>query len=361
MVDKAKLRKAIAEHKSRGGGQGYRFLPKGERINLRVVPFKDDEGSEVLQRAVVFHQSEEFGGKSPVCREQTWGKRCAYCLAKAIAQQSGKTFPFPKWQNRYLVNAVDLNEQKPIMALYQIPASVFDGMANLALSEDWDTVFDVKKGHPIVISRTGSGLDTTYSVAPSRKAMPVPKAMRKDIADPLEKITDPGFKGQCEELGIDPAVFGDDDADEEDVAEKEDTYDGEEELEQWEKDNLETAVDNDEEEEEDDDIPFEEEEEEDDDDDDDDEGEEEVERPSCFEDPEFFDADDDDCKKECSEFAVCQSSINVQKKAAAKKKKKKPAAKKEKPSKKKPAAKKEKTTKKKKSARASKTLKSLMD
>ncbi len=63
-------------------------------------------------------------------------------------------------------------EMAKVVTPLVVPKTVIKGILTL-LAEDYE-LFDKEKGHGLSLRRTGSGLDTDYSVLPSRKPVPLP-------------------------------------------------------------------------------------------------------------------------------------------------------------------------------------------
>ena len=203
-VTKASVRKATEKAASRSGQ--FRYLKKGVTTSLRVLEYKDKEGNTVFAQPVAEHRKngDDSGKNLGICREETFGEPCPFCKINSIVRSKGKQAPF-RTRVRYAMNAVDINDTKPQMRIWIVPQTVFTALAEYALDDEWEDVFQPKEGYPFGVSRKGEGLDTEYTVKPGRKAWPTSKELTKQIVDPLTKISDPGIEDLCKEIGIDMA------------------------------------------------------------------------------------------------------------------------------------------------------------
>jgi len=200
LIDKKKVMKQTEEAAQRSGR--LRFLKKNATTNLRIFEYEDEDGAVVFAQRLVEHRRQGEGGKGlGICRQEVFGKPCAYCAANALAVEKGAGFVFTS-RTRYVVNAVDMDNEPKNVRLWVIPTTVFSDIADYALDEEWSDILEPKKGYGFAIKRTGQGLDTAYSTKVHRKSHPVGKDVIKQIANPLEGLRDPGLEAQCAELGV---------------------------------------------------------------------------------------------------------------------------------------------------------------
>ena len=199
-IDRKKVAKQTAEAAQRSGR--FRYLKKNSTTTLRVLEYKDNDGDTVFATLQTEHRkiSGDAQKAEGICRRATFGQPCAYCRINTMADDSGKTKPYNS-RSRYVINAIDVNDDPKRVKLFVIPASVFDQMAELALSDEWGDIFEAEKGVPINVKREGSGLDTEYTSLPGRKPLTVSKEIMKQVVNPLTEIRDVGCEGQCEEIG----------------------------------------------------------------------------------------------------------------------------------------------------------------
>ncbi|MFA5445011.1 MAG: hypothetical protein WC262_08605 [Bacteroidales bacterium] len=206
-------RKALLEemNKAKAASGRVRFLKKNSTTTLRIVEYNDPESEtgKSFWRKVGYHaRAGNFGGKMDICRDVTFGQPCVHCLLNKIASENGEDQPFVT-RIRYLVTAFDANEQRPRLAAWEFPTTVWEAIGGLLLTDDWQDLLDPKTGHAVAIRKEGAGLDTSYTVGPTRNPIPIPPDVMKTIKDPKDSMDDPGFEGQCRILGVDPSSFAD--------------------------------------------------------------------------------------------------------------------------------------------------------
>lgn len=293
VVDRKKILSELKRAKDRMGK--IRFLKKNSTTHLRILEFKDDEGSKIFARRRVEHRKPNvFTGKGFLCRAETLDKPCAYCQVCLIAAEENEPKPF-KMRTQYLVNAIDIDNQPDRVVIFALPTTCFEAVANAAMDEEWENVLEAKSGHAFTIKKEGEGLDTEYSVTPMKKAYPVAPSLMKQVKDPLEVVDDPGLSGQLEELNMErDDLFG------EEIEEVDEGESQEDETEEPEEENQQ-----------DEDAEGEEEEEENGDADEEEEAEpeEEEKEPLCFADKDMYD-EDSECT-ECPWFSPCGKKVRA--------------------------------------------------
>ncbi len=336
VVNKKKILDALRKAKESSGK--IRFLKKGTTHHLKILEYEDSDGDMVFAQRVVEHFPIAGQGKGAICRAEVFGKPCAYCQINRVASEAGQP-PVYRFRNRYMVNAIDIDNNSKKVQLWSFPVTVFEEIATAVVSEEWEDILEAKKGHGFTITREGEGLETTYATNPMRKPYPVKGKLLKQVVDPMEEIIDPGLDSQCEALNQDKEELFEDvdleaveDGEEEETpkkgkkkkSSKKKSKKKEEEEEEEEPDEEDIDETDDEEEEEDGEEEEEDEEEEEEDVDDDEEedeeeatkdaddgedaedDEEEGEEYLCLGDPDYYEPDSecDSCKvlKECKKL-----------------------------------------------------------
>lgn len=199
MIDRKKVARQTEEAAQRSGQ--FRYLKKNATTNLRIFEYKDGEGSMVFAQSMTEHRRQNQGGRGlGVCRQEVFGKPCAYCAANNLAAEQGQR-PFIS-RTRYIVNAVDIDNEPGTVKLWVIPTSVFSDIADYACDDEWADILEPKKGFPFAVERSGQGLETSYTVKVRRKPYPVGKEIISQVVDPLGEIRDPGLAAQCAELNL---------------------------------------------------------------------------------------------------------------------------------------------------------------
>lgn len=200
-IDRKKLIKQTEEAAARSGK--FRYIPKDSTQILRILEYTDSGGSQMFAQPLVEHREEGKSGKSSgICRMEIFGEPCAFCKANEVARDSGQKTPFTS-KIRYIINAVNINEDPNKVKLWIIPTTIFKILGEFLLDDEWADVLEPKKGYAFSVKREGSGLDTEYSAKPQRNAYPVGKAVVQQTIDPLTEIRDPGLESQCATIGMD--------------------------------------------------------------------------------------------------------------------------------------------------------------
>ncbi len=209
VVDRKKILDMLKKAKDRMGA--VRWLKKNSTTHLRVLEFKDDDGSKVFARQFVMHRKAGvFSGKGDVCRAETFNKPCAFCQVNLIAEQEGETKPFA-YRTQYLVNAIDIDEGASKVVIFQLPTTCFEAIAQSTMDDEWENILEAKDGHAFTITKSGEMKDTEYGCRPMKNPYPVAPSLMKQVKDPLEVIDDPGLETQLETVGFSQEdLFGED-------------------------------------------------------------------------------------------------------------------------------------------------------
>ena len=209
VVDRKKILEMLKKAKDRMGK--VRFLKKNSTTHLRVLEFKDDDGSKIFARQYVEHRKAGvFSGKGDVCRAETFNKPCAFCQVNLIAEQEGETKPFT-YRTQYLVNAIDIDGGANRVVIFQLPTKCFEAIAQSTMDDEWENILEAKDGHAFTITKSGEGLGTEYGCRPMKNSYPVAPSLMKQVKDPLEVIDDPGLEAQLETVGFSQEdLFGED-------------------------------------------------------------------------------------------------------------------------------------------------------
>jgi len=176
-----KARLAKEREKNASGGSTNWLDTKGmTKVVLRLLPVGDDEDVGTV-RVRYF-----INGKSYICNEGTHGKpgviakvvRALQKLDSAEAQEIVETLDSNR-KKQYLMKVLDRSDDQ--VKWFPAPKSVYDPIFK-AIDEDDIPVDDKENGRDFRVSKTGSGLNTEYSVG-IRDASPIhtDKARRKEI------------------------------------------------------------------------------------------------------------------------------------------------------------------------------------
>jgi hypothetical protein len=180
----------------------FRYPKKDTTHVLRVVEFEDEDGNTIFARPMTEHRVKDSSGKSEgICRQETFGLPCAYCKVNEIAIANGKGRIYDS-RTRYVMNAVDIDNDPKTSRLWVMPTTIFNDIVGYGTDEEWADVCEAKNGYPFKITRSGSGLDTTYETKVAKKSYPLDKTVVAQVLDPLGEIFDPGITKQCAEIGV---------------------------------------------------------------------------------------------------------------------------------------------------------------
>lgn len=201
MIDRKKTKRLTDEAARRSGR--FRYLKKDATTILRVLEYQDKDGDTVFAQPLVEHRRQGQGGKSlGICREELFGKPCVFCRVNQIESDAGRSAPFIS-RTRYVVNAVDIENEPTNLRMWVLPVTVFNSIAEYALDDEWKDVLEAKTGFAFALKRSGAGLDTEYTTKPTRKAYPVNKNILSQVKDPIGSIRDQSLEDQAAQAGVD--------------------------------------------------------------------------------------------------------------------------------------------------------------
>jgi hypothetical protein len=205
-VDREALKKQMEKQKARSAGGKIRFLNKSGTTTLRLVGFKDEDGNEQFARE--HHSWGRKGGQGQPITNRAMMFDKTDLIAKVLEKEADAPF---KARVTYICNGVDISQTKQEMKRWQLPATVWASIAEYLMDEDFENLLDPKLGVAVKIKRSGSGLETEYSVVVSPKPVPVSKELMKGVIDPLDDVDDPGIAGQAAAAGLDASDYFDED------------------------------------------------------------------------------------------------------------------------------------------------------
>ena len=148
-----------------------------------------------------------------ICTEKTFGKSCPVCAAigegvmHADNDEIIKALDESKSKGRILLNALHLNGDDPktpvILDLTPTTAEkVFD------LMDEYGTITELKDGKPIVINRTGKGLNTKYDILPAAESDEVPASVMEKLHNLDEYVKQEYDEGETKTVGAISTVSG---------------------------------------------------------------------------------------------------------------------------------------------------------
>ena len=171
-------RKAEAAAKKAQYIKPHRFAAGKNRV--RILPGWNPAARDVFYHDFGMHYVKDKDNKLAavyVCTDKTYGKECPVCSAVyegiRLAKDSGNTtmeklLGQARATARVLVNALIREGEEPNKpVVLELPAGVFDAMVDqmMTFADDDVDVLSVTEGHDFIVTKSGAGLDTEYSVA----------------------------------------------------------------------------------------------------------------------------------------------------------------------------------------------------
>ncbi len=160
--------KKNAERASRAGTRFFKF-PPGKTI-FRILPAAPGDDEENWFLYVGNHYGVDPERKSPViCRAVTnyAEEECPVCDVVAEMRQSGQNDEAGKIsvRRRYLIRALVRGQEDRGPQVMDLPITVFTQMGEAIQDEDtFGDILSLKNGRDFIITKSGSGKDTTYVV-----------------------------------------------------------------------------------------------------------------------------------------------------------------------------------------------------
>ena len=176
--------------KLKTGRNRWRVLPSWRKDDTKGDPeqFWHDFGQHFIKGL------DESTGKEVIkavyiCTDKTFGKPCPVCDTVHSAMSSApdemkELIKQSNASNRVLLNVMDREGDKPNEAqICEVPPGVFSQI--VAIMQEWGPteVLDPSTGRDFIIERTGSGLNTKYSVTIAAKSEAVPAAVLGKLPD----------------------------------------------------------------------------------------------------------------------------------------------------------------------------------
>jgi hypothetical protein len=186
----------LAKRKAATGG-AKTIKPKAGRNRYRILPGWRTNGDPTFFHDFGQHFIKDAAGQVKavyICADKTFGRPCEVCdaVAQGIAASTDdvtkKRIEEAKSSGRVLLNVLELDGTQPtVPQILEVAPSVFNGKKGvggiIALFDEWPNMLDPNTGHDIIVEKSGSGLDTAYSVQIAGSSKPVP-------AEALTKLVD---------------------------------------------------------------------------------------------------------------------------------------------------------------------------
>lgn len=148
-----------------------------------------------------------------LCVDKTYGKPCEVCesIKKAMAHSSDdamtKRLKEAQSAQRYLMNVLHLTGTEPgKVQVLELGTTAFEAVC--ALIGEWGDITDPHTGRDIVITRSGTGLDTKYTVQPAAVTKPVPAAALTQLVNLDEFVAQENPAGEVKALTAVASIIG---------------------------------------------------------------------------------------------------------------------------------------------------------
>lgn len=164
-------------HKPQPGKSKFRILPGWREGD---PTFFQDFGQHFVK-----NQKDELQAVY-MCVDKTYGQPCPICqsieqgIMRSTDDDITKALKESKSSSRVLFNALHLDgddANTPII----LDLSPTTAEKVLGLMEEYGNITDLDEGVDIIITRSGKGLNTEYTVMPAPKSAPVDKAVLKNL------------------------------------------------------------------------------------------------------------------------------------------------------------------------------------
>jgi hypothetical protein len=214
IMDMVKAKKAAIQatsgrreqtHKPSPGKNRYRILPSWR--GAEDATFFHDFGQHFVKDAAGQLKAVY------VCVEKTFGRPCDVCeaLAAASVSEAGEAvkdaIKESRSKGRVLVNALHLDGEDPTApVILDLTPTTFEKV--LSLFEEYGNITDLDEGSDIVITRTGKGLNTEYTVIAAAKSKPVPASVLKRLNDLDKYVMQEYDEGRLKAIAAVSSVSG---------------------------------------------------------------------------------------------------------------------------------------------------------
>jgi len=183
--DYSKFRDKLRDEYERGQSSGAEMLILKDRAAVRILAWADSKGEERLFAEAPVH----FGiTKQPINCPQGEGY-CPICEAVRIAKSSGDPDE-EKWaqsveaRRRFLFNVVNMDvapEQRKVQVL-SAPYSLKQAILALYTDPEYEKAIFLE-GRDLILTRTGTGLQTEYNAKIKISATPFDDALMDEVFD----------------------------------------------------------------------------------------------------------------------------------------------------------------------------------
>lgn len=148
-----------------------------------------------------------------ICSDKTFGKPCEVCeaakklMAVSTNDDMTKQLKEALSAQRYLLNVLHLTGTEPgKVQIMEVGQGVFESICGLI--GEYGDITDLNEGTDIKITRTGTGLDTKYTVLPAAKSKPVPASVLGQLPNLDEFVAQENPAGETKALTAVGAIAG---------------------------------------------------------------------------------------------------------------------------------------------------------
>lgn len=178
------LKAKKADLAAQSGNRKKTIKPAEGTSRWRVLPSWRGEGQQFWHDFGQHFVKKDDGTIAAIymCTDKTYGRPCTICSAieagikGASDDHTMEMLKEAKSGSRILLNVVHQDKTPNQVDIGELPPSVFEQIVGIA--QEWEeageSVFDLAKGKDFLITRTGTGLKTKYTVQVAAKANPLP-------------------------------------------------------------------------------------------------------------------------------------------------------------------------------------------
>jgi len=190
------LMELLQKRKAATGGQKT-IKPKAGRNRYRILPGWRTNGDPTFFHDFGQHFIKDAAGQVKavyICADKTFGRPCEVCDAVAQGIQMStddtmkKRIEDAKSSGRVLLNVLELDGPQPtVPQILEVAPTVFNGKKGvggiISLFDEWPNMLDPNTGNDIIVEKSGTGLDTAYSVQIAGASKPVPPEALAKLCD----------------------------------------------------------------------------------------------------------------------------------------------------------------------------------
>jgi len=192
--------------------------PQPGKHTYRVLPsWRGGEEKQFWHDfAMHFIKTPESAGKPAavyICSDKTFGKPCEICeaakklMAVSTSDDTTKQLKEALSAQRYLLNVLHITGTEPEkVQIMEVGQGVFEQVCGLI--GEYGDITDLNEGTDLIITRTGSGLETKYTVMPAAKSKPVSKAAVANLPNLDEFVAQENPAGETKALTAVGAIVG---------------------------------------------------------------------------------------------------------------------------------------------------------